>query len=171
MRFEAIYNSAGIRTHTVSCVTGEGIEQLYKSFGEGISVLTGNSGVGKSSLINKMFPALSLKTGEISEKLGRGRHTTRHIELFKNGMGGFIADTPGFAAVDSELMPKDELACNFREFADYLGKCRFTSCSHTCEKGCAVLAAVSEGKISRERHDNYCAIYRDLSAINSWELK
>ncbi len=169
--FERIYKSAGFETYTVSCVTGEGIDELYASFGSGISVLTGNSGVGKSSLINRMFPEYNLKTGEISEKLGRGRHTTRHSELFSNGQGGYICDTPGFATVDSEPMPKEYLADNFREFADFLGKCKFTTCSHTCEKGCAVLAAVEQGKITRERHNNYCAMYRDLSTIKSWELK
>ncbi len=169
--YERIYKSAGFETHTVSCVTGEGIERLYRSFGDGISVLTGNSGVGKSSLINRMFPDYNLKTGEISEKLGRGRHTTRHSELFANGQGGYICDTPGFATVDSEPMLKELLADNFREFAEYLGECKFTTCSHTCEKGCAILTAVERGKIPRERHDNYCSIYRDLSAIKSWELK
>lgn len=169
--FEYIYKAAGFETHTVSCVTGYGIEKLLKSFGGGISVMTGNSGVGKSSLINKMFPEYNLKTGEISAKLGRGRHTTRHSELFSNGQGGYICDTPGFAAVDSEPMLKEELADNFREFAEFLGACKFTTCSHTCEKGCEVLAAVDRGDIPRERHENYCAIYRDLSAVKSWELK
>ena len=169
--YEKINKGAGFETYTVSCVTGEGIDELYASFGSGISVLTGNSGVGKSSLLNKMFPGLSLKTGEISEKLGRGRHTTRHSELFKNGRGGFIADTPGFATVDSEPMLKENLALCYREFEPYLGRCKFTTCSHTCEKGCAVLEAVHSGKISAKRHENYCAIYRELSALKSWELK
>ncbi len=169
--YERIYKAAGFETYTVSCVTGEGIERLYNSFGRGISVLTGNSGVGKSSLINRMFPEYNLKTGEISQKLGRGRHTTRHSELFKNGCGGYICDTPGFATVDSEPMPKEDLADNFREFSYMLGGCKFTTCSHTCEKGCAVLTAVERGEIPRERHENYCAIYKELSAIKSWELK
>ncbi len=169
--YEKIYKAAGFSVYTVSCVTGEGIDGLLSSFSDGISVLTGNSGVGKSSLINKMFPEYNLKTGEISEKLGRGRHTTRHSELFSNGQGGYICDTPGFATVDSEPMPKEALADNFREFSDYLGGCKFTSCSHTCEKGCTILEAVKNGKIMKSRHDNYCAIYKDLAAIKSWELK
>ncbi len=169
--FEQIYKAAGFKTYTVSCLTGEGIDGLLGSFSDGISVLTGNSGVGKSSLINKMFPEYSLKTGEISKKLGRGRHTTRHSELYPTGRGGFICDTPGFATVDSEPMLKESLAQNFREFADFLGGCKFTSCSHTCEKGCAVLSAVEKGIIPKSRHESYCSIYKDLAAIKSWELK
>ncbi len=169
--FEDIYKAAGFETYTVSCVTGEGIDSLLSSFSSGISVLTGNSGVGKSSLINKMFPEYNIKTGEISQKLGRGRHTTRHSELYPIKQACYICDTPGFATVDSEPMLKESLADNFREFADYLGECKFTTCSHTCEKGCAILGAVSSGAIPKARHDNYCAIYKDLSALKSWELK
>ncbi len=169
--YEDIYRNAGFQVYSVSCLTGEGIEELKASFGKGISVLTGNSGVGKSSLINAMFDEYELKTGEISTKLGRGKHTTRHCELFSNGNGGFIADTPGFATVESERVSKDKVAASFREFVDYIDDCRFTTCSHTCEKGCAVIAAVNAGKISKSRHDSYCAIYKDCSAINEWELK
>lgn len=169
--YEKIYTSAGFEVHTVSCETGEGIAKLKASFGKGISVLTGNSGVGKSSLINAMFEDYNLKTGEISTKLGRGKHTTRHCELFSNGNGGFIADTPGFATVDSERTTKDKVVFCFREFLDYIDDCKFTSCSHTCEKGCAVIDAVNKGKICRSRHDSYCAIFKDCAALNEWEIK
>ncbi len=166
-----IYSSAGFEVHVVSCVTGEGIDELKASFGSGISVLTGNSGVGKSSLINKMFEGYELKTGEISKKLGRGRHTTRHCELYANGSGGYIVDTPGFATVESERVTKDKVALFFREFADFTDECRFTSCAHICEKGCAVINAVNCGKISKSRHDSYCEIYKDCASINEWEIK
>lgn len=166
-----IYRSSGFETHIVSCETMDGIDELKQSLTTGISVFTGNSGVGKSSLLNALFPGLNIKTGEISEHLGRGKHTTRHCELYSNGIGGFIADTPGFATVDTEPMLKEDVADCFREFHDYLGTCKFTTCSHTCEKGCAILEAVKEGKISQSRHENYCSIYKESAALNQWELK
>ena len=169
--YEYIYLKSGFEVHTVSCLTGEGIDKLKASFGKGISVLTGNSGVGKSSLLNAMFDGFNLKTGEVSTKLGRGRHTTRHSELFANGNGGFIADTPGFATVDSERITKDKVAFCFREFSDFIDDCKFTTCSHTCEKGCAVIEAVKLGKICKSRHESYCAIYKDCASLNEWELK
>lgn len=169
--YEEIYRKSGFDVYTVSCLTGEGIDELKSSFGKGISVLTGNSGVGKSSLINAMFDEFDVKTGEISTKLGRGKHTTRHCELFQNGNGGFIADTPGFATVDSERLSKDKIAVYFRDFSDYIDDCKFTSCSHTCEKGCAVIEAVNAGHICKSRHESYCAIYKDCSDLNEWELK
>lgn len=165
-----IYKNAGFKTFLVSATENIGIEALKKEISSSFCAFAGNSGVGKSSIINKIFGDFALKTGEVSEKLGRGRHTTRHTELFKNGKGGFIADTPGFATVDSAVMPKDELAYNFRDFSEYLGKCKFSTCSHTCEKGCAVLSALNDGLVSRERHENYCTIYRELSSLNDWEL-
>ena len=130
-----------------------------EDFGMPEIAVVGRSNVGKSSLINAMFDDYDLKTGEISTKLGRGRHTTRHCELFANGNGGYIADTPGFATVDSERLSKDKVAMFFREFDDFVNDCKFTSCSHTCEKGCAVIEAVNQGKICKSRHDSYCAIY------------
>ena len=132
----------------------------------------GNSGVGKSTLLNHLLPEAERETSAISQKLGRGRHTTRHVELYPVE-GGYVADTPGFSTMDIEryeLFRKEELPEGFREFAPYLGECRFTSCSHTCEKGCAVLKAVEEGKISRSRIDSYIAMYNEVKDIKEWQL-
>lgn len=148
------------------------LENLKESFEGRISALCGNSGVGKTTLLNKMFPDLKMKTAQISDKLGRGRHTTRHVELLpvKNG---YIADTPGFSSVDfekSEIILKDNLASCFPEFDDFTDKCKFSSCSHTVDKGCAVLKAVSDGIISPSRHKNYVAMYNEVKNIKEWEI-
>ena len=139
--------------------------------GECVGII-GLNGSGKSTLLNLLVPELELATGETSKKLGRGRHTTRHVELYPVE-GGYVADTPGFSTMDIEryeLFRKEELPEGFREFAPYLGECRFTSCSHTCEKGCAVLKAVEEGKISRSRIDSYIAMYNEVKDIKEWQL-
>ena len=137
-----------------------------------LCVLAGNTGVGKSTLLNAIDPALTLKTGETSRKLGRGRHTTRVTELFNLG-GGLIADTPGFSSLETaqlELIKKDALELCFREFSPYLGQCRFTGCSHTKEKGCAVLSAVQSGEIAPSRHESYLAMYEEARQIKDWEV-
>lgn len=126
-----------------------------------ITALIGNSGVGKSSLMNRIFPELCSETGEISKKLGRGRHTTREVSMYPLE-GGHIADTPGFSTVDIERygrIPKEELASCFREFAPYIGKCRFSDCAHLKETDCAVTQAVKEGKIPKLRYESYSRIY------------
>ena len=136
-----------------------------------ISAFTGNTGVGKSSLLNSLFPELSIETSEISRKLGRGRHTTRHSELYRVG-GGYVADTPGFSTVDIEryeLIRKNDIAACFPEFAEHIENCMFTGCSHTVEKGCAVLQAVSDGKIPRSRHASYRAMYDEVKDIPDWK--
>jgi len=168
----AIYKNAGFETYVVSAATGEGVEELRRSIKGCFSVFTGNSGVGKSSLLNHIFPEAELATGEISNKLGRGRHTTRTVELLKTE-GGYIADTPGFSSLtfEQEDILKDDLAECFREFADHIGDCRFTSCTHTAEKGCAVLEAVREGKISESRHLSYKTFYEELKSVKEWERK
>ena len=123
-------------------------------------------------MLNRVDSSLSLQTGEISDKLGRGRHTTRHIELFKI-CGGYIADTPGFSSIDfqnAEKILKDELPFCFREFEDYLGTCKFTTCSHTYDKGCSIVEAVNEGKIHPSRHENYIAMYNEVKDLKEWEL-
>ena len=170
----AIYRGAGYPVCQVNSLTGEGIPQVRALFQGGLSAFCGNSGAGKSTLLNALYPELQLATGEISRKLGRGRHTTRHVELFPTGDGWYIADTPGFSAVEFlqfEKMPAAALEDCFPEFGPYREKCRFTGCSHRVEKGCAVLAAVEEGKIPESRHQSYRAIYEELRGVKEWELK
>jgi ribosome biogenesis GTPase / thiamine phosphate phosphatase len=171
---QEIYSATGIRCFGVSCKTGEGVEDVKRILPEKITAFTGNSGVGKSTLLNCMFQDLNLQTGEISRKLGRGRHTTRKVELLKLENGGYVADTPGFSSITLEknhVLDKKNLPHCFPEFIPYLGQCRFSSCSHTCEKGCAVLQAVQEGTISRSRHESYVAMYRELDGIKEWQKK
>ncbi len=171
---QEIYQPIGIPFFAVSTVTGEGIEGLRNQIAGKVNVFTGNSGVGKSSLLNEIHSGLALATGEISQKLGRGRHTTRHVELFSLPQGGYIADTPGFSSIQIEkyhLVRKEELQFCFREFAPYLDRCKFVSCSHTCEKGCAVLEAVKDGSIAPSRHESYVSMYNEVKDIKEWQLK
>ncbi len=173
-RLLSLYTAAGLPTLWVSAVTGEGVDLLRREISGKISAFTGNSGVGKSSLLNRLSPALGIPTGEVSDKLGRGRHTTRHIQLYQLDRETLIADTPGFSSFDVEEMEqlrKEDLAFTFREFRPYLGQCRFHDCAHLKEKGCAVLEAVRAGKIPRERHDSYVRLYRQLAEIPDWERK
>ncbi len=168
------YKKCGFKVYVVSAATGEGVDAVRRELCGSVSVFAGNTGVGKSSLLNALFQDLSLKTGEVSEKLGRGRHTTRHVELYAVGNGGFVADTPGFSSIDieeSDLIYKENLQFAFREFEDHIGCCKFTSCTHTGERGCAVAAALEEGKISQSRYDNYKRLYSELSKYKEWEIK
>lgn len=168
-----LYTSAGFKTILSSGANGKGCDEIKALISGKISAFTGNSGVGKSSILNKILPELNLKTGEISEKLGRGRHTTRHVELFP-AFGGYVADTPGFSSLDIEkTMPlkKENLQFTFPDFNDWLGECRFTSCTHTGEKGCAVAQAVLDGKIQQSRLDSYRMIYNEIKDIKEWERK
>ena len=165
----AIYAGAGFPTLKVSAATGQGIEELRALLAGKTSAFTGNSGVGKSSILNALEPAFQLATGEISEKLGRGRHTTRHVELYPVA-GGLIADTPGFSSFeDDQLLETERLQHCFREFAPYLDQCRFIGCSHVKEKGCAVLDAVKEGKIHPSRHRSYVRLYEQAREVKPWE--
>ena len=169
-----IYEPIGFPVVRVSSVTGEGIEQVKEVLKGKTTAFTGNSGVGKSSLLNRIDERLGLETGEISRKLGRGRHTTRQVELFALEDGGYVADTPGFSAIQLEryhVVKKEQLPYCFREFRPYLDQCRFPSCSHTCEKGCAVVQAMEEGKISRSRHDNYLVLYQEVKDLKEWDKK
>ncbi len=130
--------------------------------------------MGKSSLLNRIDPRLALETGEISQKLGRGRHTTRKVELLKLGNDTYVADTPGFSSISLEqcdLVRKENLQFCFREFEPYRNQCKFPSCSHTCEKGCAVLQAVQEGQIHLSRHTSYVAMYNEVKDLKEWEMK
>ena len=166
-----VYRKAGIPCFAVSNQTGEGVEAVRALLHGKISAFTGNSGVGKTSLLNRIAPNLRRETGEISDKLGRGRHTTRQAELF-SVCGGYVVDTPGFSSLDFEradMIRKEDLAECFREFRPYLGACKFTTCSHTCDKGCAVLAAVERGEISTSRHNSYTALYNAVKDWKEWE--
>lgn len=168
-----IYTLAGFNVIEFSAVNGTGANEIKKLLNGKITGFTGNSGVGKSTLLNCIFPDFNLQTGAISQKLGRGRHTTRSVELFKAD-GGYVADTPGFSTVDLqryELIDKERLAYAFPEFIDYLGECKFTSCSHTCEKGCAVLQAVRDGKIHPSRHSSYVEMYNEVKDIKEWQKR
>ena len=168
-----IYENIGIKIFEFSKYDTGNIHDIKKLFKNKITAFTGNTGVGKSTLLNILYPEFNLETGEISQKLGRGRHTTRHIELYKIE-GGYVADTPGFSTVDIEryeLIKKDEIQYCFREFSDYIGKCKFSSCMHICEKGCAVLEALSENKINKSRHNSYVSMYNEVKDIKEWNLK
>ncbi len=168
------YTLAGFRTVLTSAVTGEGMGELRAALRDRFSVFTGNSGVGKSSILNVLAPNLSIPTGEVSQKLGRGKHTTRHVEIFRLSDGAMIADTPGFAAFDlerMELTDAEKLQYAFPDFAPYIDSCRFVGCSHTKERGCAVIEAVKDGKIAPSRHKSYTRLYEQLRSVNEWERK
>ena len=171
--YEEVYKKAGIDVASVCCKTGEGIEDVKEMIGDGITVFTGNTGVGKSSLLNCIDERFSLATGEISDKLGRGRHTTREVTLYHIG-NGLVADTPGFSSLDieqtSDVILKENLPFCFPEFQDYLGKCKFTSCSHTVEKGCVILDALKNGLIDKNRHESYISMYNDVKDLKDWQL-
>ena len=168
------YAAAGYPVCIVSAETGEGMDRLHALLRGKVSAFAGNSGVGKSSLINRLCPELSLRTGEVSEKLGRGRHTTRHVELFALQGGGLMADTPGFSFFDPDSLdlpePQELWRC-FREFLPFGADCRYADCSHTKEQGCGILRALREGQISRERHQSYCRMYEEAKKLSPWERR
>ena len=171
--YEEIYCKSKFRTICCSSVNNEGIEKIINLIGGSVCAFTGNSGVGKSSILNAISPELALATNETSSKLGRGKHTTRTVSLYKIG-DGFVADTPGFSSVDfensSERIFKDELPDCFPEFADFTDSCRFSlSCSHTTDKGCGVLKAVEDGFIAKERHESYVKMYEEVKNFKKWE--
>ncbi len=169
-----IYKNSGAELLEIDYDMPESYMDLYNMASGKITAFTGNTGVGKSTLLNHIDNSLDLKTGEISKKLGRGRHTTRNVELHKLLNGGYIADTPGFSTFDTQrydTILKDELADCFPEFREYEGKCRFQDCSHTKEKGCAILSAVESGKIPRSRHNSYLEMYEEAKHIKEWEIR
>lgn len=169
-----IYTNAGFKVILCDNIKGAGAEQIRSLLKDKTSAFTGNTGVGKSSLLNAIDAGLSLETGETSRKLGRGRHTTRHCELYRVA-GGYVADTPGFSSLDferGEKIMKEDLPYCFREFLPYLEKCKFqNNCSHINDKGCAVVQAVKDGAISAERHNSYTELYNEVKDIKEWELK
>ncbi|MBQ8748708.1 MAG: ribosome small subunit-dependent GTPase A [Oscillospiraceae bacterium] len=169
-----IYRHAGFTVISASAVTGEGVEELRKLIAGKLTAFTGNTGVGKSSMLNALCPDLNLATGEVSEKLGRGRHTTRHVELYKLDDCTYVADTPGFSSFDTDQMDvilKENLQYAFPDFAPYLGQCQFHDCSHRAEPGCAVRQAFDAGQIEKTRYESYLRLYEKASQIKLWELK
>lgn len=168
---ESIYHSTGLECYTVTANDTATLVPLRKRLAGQISVFAGNSGVGKSSILNGIDPSLQLDTGEISQKLGRGRHTTRTATLYHLA-GGYLVDTPGFSSLDLEQVEpiyKEDLPYCFREFQEYEGTCRFTGCAHYKEVGCSVRKAVADGVISQSRYDSYVAMYEAVKDIKEWE--
>lgn len=172
--YKNIYEKAGFKVILCDNNTGQGSDEVRELIKGKINAFTGNTGVGKSSLLNSIDSSLEISTGETSKKLGRGKHTTRHCELYKIN-GGYVADTPGFSYIDLERyekIMKDDLPLCFREFEPFLEKCRFqTNCSHINDKGCAVVDAVNKGLISKERHQSYIDLYNEVKDIKEWQLK
>ncbi|MBQ8767989.1 MAG: ribosome small subunit-dependent GTPase A [Clostridia bacterium] len=165
-----VYKKSGI---TIIALEDENsLKKIKEIMRDKISAFTGNSGVGKTTLLNRLDSSLNLSTGAISDKLGRGRHTTRQAQLFKV-CGGYVIDTPGFSSFEfekTEIIKKDDLPYCFREFREYLGNCKFTSCAHVNDKGCSICDAVKTGKISEIRHNNYIQMYNQAKEIKEWEL-
>lgn len=169
-----IYEKAGFTVICTSAETGDGVEALRSLLKGKLTAFTGNSGVGKSSILNRLCPELQLPVGEVSEKLGRGRHTTRHVELYCLEEDTYVADTPGFSSFDTDQMDiilKENLQYAFPDFGPYIGECRFDDCSHRKEPGCAVRAALEAGDIEPTRYDSYLKLYEKAAQIKMWELK
>lgn len=169
-----IYRNAGIPVIQASAETGEGVEQLRELIRGKLTAFTGNSGVGKSSMLNRLCPQLALATGEVSEKLGRGRHTTRHVELYRLEEDTYVADTPGFSSFDTDqmdVMLKENLQYAFPDFEKHLGNCQFHDCTHRKEPGCAIRIAVETGEIEPTRYESYLRLYEKAEKVKTWEIK
>ena len=167
------YQKSGIDVLRVSALTGEGIDDLKDRLRGRVAAFAGNSGVGKSSVLNRIDPQFGAEVGAISDRIGRGKHTTRHVELHPIEGGGYIADTPGFSSFETEQMDlvlAEDLQYAFPEFEPYIGQCQFTGCAHVKEKGCAVLAAVEAGEIVKSRHESYVKLYDSVKDLKQWEI-
>lgn len=162
------YKTAGFKTFMLSAEAGEGIDALMPVLKDRVTAFAGLSGVGKSTLLNRITGG-DLKTGDVSEKIRRGKHTTRHVELFELAEGGFVLDTPGFSSFELYGIKADELWEYFPEMADTAGRCRFRGCSHISEPDCAVKAKLENGEIAKSRYDSYVELYNILKEIKDWE--
>ena len=173
-KWQSIYQKAGFKTYVVSAQNGVGLEKIKEELKDCVCAFTGNSGVGKSSILNAIFGNSDIATGEISEKLGRGRHTTRHTQLYPLSFGGFVADTPGFSSLDIDNLDyslKENLALCFDEFGEFSYNCKFTGCTHTKEKGCGIIEAVESGEIALSRHESYLRLFDELKDLKPWNSK
>ena len=165
-----IYTTVGFATVRISAATGEGINRLVEIVSKSTCAFTGNSGVGKSSILNTIDPDFKISVGDISKKLGRGRHTTRHVELYRLSCGALIADTPGFSAFDTgHIVAKEELQYLFPEFEPFIGKCRFQDCAHIKEPDCSIINAVNSGELQKTRHESYTRLYKQALDYKEWE--
>ena len=165
------YQKAGFSVVRASAVTGEGVEELTAMLAGKISAFTGNSAIGKSSILNRIDSRFGLQVGDMSEKIARGRHTTRHVELLRLGNGGLVADTPGFSTFDAvrmEKLTRENLQHYFPELEPYFARCRFSDCRHIKEPGCLVREAVERGDIARSRYESYCKLYKEVAAQKLW---
>ena len=174
---QKIYTVAGFSAFSLSAGQGNGVDELRAFLQENLAGKTaafaGASGVGKSTLLNALFPSLSLQTGEISARIERGKHTTRRVELYAME-GGYIADTPGFSMLDFvrfDFFGRDDVAGTMREFEPYIGECRYKKCTHTREEGCAILEAVREGKVAKSRHESFVSMFDALKNKREWSKK
>ena len=165
------YQKAGFPVVRASAVTGEGVEELTAMLAGKISAFTGNSAIGKSSILNRIDSRFGLQVGDMSEKIARGRHTTRHVELLRLENGGLVADTPGFSTFDAvrmEKLTRENLQHYFPELEPYFARCRFSDCRHIKEPGCLVREAVERGDIARSRYESYCKLYEEVAAQKLW---